>query len=107
MNEAEARIRLEMMTAHDVDPALAAPEIDALVSMAKRADSEGRAPSDVDWVPTWDLNSSAAKGWELKAGKASARFAFTTDGQTFQRQQVLAHCNRMAATYRRRVAVGI
>lgn len=54
------------------------------------------------WTPTWDLNTAAAEGWELKAGKAAARFDFGTDGQTFQRSQVIAHCHRMAATYRRR-----
>jgi len=56
-----------------------------------------------EWKPTWDLNAAAAKGWELKAGKAAGRFDFGTDGQTFQRSQVVAHCNRMAGIYRRKV----
>lgn len=57
-----------------------------------------------EWAPTWDLDAAAAMGWELKAGKAAGRFDFTTDGQTFRRGQIIDHCQKMAATYRRRVS---
>jgi hypothetical protein len=56
-----------------------------------------------EWKPTWDLNAAAARGWELKAGKAAGRFDFGTDGQTFQRSQIIAQCNRMAGIYRRKI----
>src|SRR5688500_13247756 len=51
------------------------------------------------WAPTWDLNDAVARGWELKAGKAAEDFEFTTDGQTFRRQQLIDHCERMAAIH--------
>lgn len=54
------------------------------------------------WAPTWDLEAAAAKGWELKAGKAAEDFPFTTDAQTFERHKVMDHCERMAQNYRRR-----
>lgn len=55
-----------------------------------------------DWAPTWDLEASAAEGWRWKAGKAASRFGFTTDGQQFAREQVIANCFEMAARYARR-----
>lgn len=59
------------------------------------------------WSPTYDLNAAAAEGWRLKAGRVAGRFDFTTDGQTFQRGQLLAHCRDMERTYRRRIALGV
>lgn len=55
------------------------------------------------WQGTYDLNAAAAEGWRWKAGKCAGRFGFTTDGQSFQRQQVHAHCLEQAAVYQRRV----
>ena len=55
------------------------------------------------WTPTFDLNAAAAAGWALKAGKAAGRFSFTTDGQTFQRGQVISACHKMERMYRRRI----
>lgn len=55
------------------------------------------------WAPTWDLDAAAARGWETKAGLAAEDFEFTTDAQTFRRQQVIDHCERKAAQHRRRV----
>ena len=55
------------------------------------------------WTPTYDLAAAAARGWELKAGKAATMYDFTTDGQTFRRAQVIAHCRRMVRDYRRQV----
>jgi hypothetical protein len=57
------------------------------------------------WSPTWDLNAAAAKGWQIKAGKVASRFDFTTDGQSFQRAQMLDHCRSMERSYRRKIAV--
>lgn len=56
------------------------------------------------WTPTWDLNSAAALGWEAKAALAAGRYDFTTDGQTFRRGQIIAHCQTMAQTFRRKTA---
>lgn len=103
MTEAEARARLEAMVAASSEPTLSDAEVDDLVDLAKRADSEGRAPSDVAWVPTWDLNSAASEGWQRKAGKVVANFRFSSDGQSFDRHQVFEMCERRAADYAMRV----
>lgn len=58
------------------------------------------------WTPTYDLNAAAAAGWRIKAGRLAGRYDFQTDGQTFRRAQLLAHCRLMERMFRRRIAVG-
>lgn len=99
MTEQEARDRLERMVAHDDEPPLSTDEIDDLLALARRADSLGAAPSDDGWSPTYDLNYAAAEGWRWKAGKVAGRYSAQVDGATFQRQQLFAHCLRMAEQY--------
>lgn len=60
-----------------------------------------------EWHPTYDLNTAAAECWAVKAGRAAAKFSFTTDGQSFQRQQIAARCLEMAAYYRRRRGLAV
>lgn len=59
------------------------------------------------WTPTWDLNAAAALGWQIKAGKASSRFNFASDGQNFQRAQTFDHCRQMERSFRRKVSSGV
>jgi hypothetical protein len=59
------------------------------------------------WAPTWDLAAGAVEGWEQKAALASGRFEFTTDGQTFRGQQVVAHCQAQADRYRRKMGAAV
>lgn len=103
MTEAQARLRLESMVAHDVEPALAFGDIEDLLQLAKREDSEGRAPDDDDWEPTFDLVAAAAEGWRRKAGRVVPRFGVSVDGDTLQRQQIYAHCIAQADLYARQV----
>lgn len=104
MDEPTARDHLAAMVAAESEPALDDDELDMLVDLARRADSDGRAPDDDDWSPTWDLNAAAAEGWRRKAAKVAGEFGFAADGQTFQRHQAHAMCLAMEERYRRRVA---
>lgn len=101
LSPTQARTRLERMLAGE--PVLSTVEIDDLLEDAKRADSGGRIPTDPAWVPTWDLEYSAAKGWEWKANKVSGDFRASFDGQSFDLQQVYDHCMKQAAHYRAQV----
>lgn len=101
MTEAEARARLERLTAPTMDPVLSAQDITDLLAQAKRPDREGLLPSDASWVPTWDVDAAACAAWEVKAGRAAAGFRFAADGQSFSVEQVHAQCLKMAALYRR------
>lgn len=107
MTPQEAGNRLKLLTQWDSPPGLTQDEIDALVVMAQRADADGNAPSSDDWAPTYALRAAAAEGWRMKAGKASSQFAFSEDGQSFQPQQVIEHCLKMAAHYSRGMAHSI
>jgi len=104
MDEATATARLQSMTAHDVDPTLSEAEITALLKQFARPDAFGALPSDVDYVPTWDLNGAAAQGWLNKSAKCSNRFAFSSDVNSFDRNQVFDHCMKMHERYARRAA---
>ena len=103
MTEADAQVRLGYMTAASSEPTLDSSEIAELVAMSRVIDANGLAPSDAGWIPTFDLNRGAAEGWRWKAAKVVANFAFTSDGQTFNRQQVVEACERMAEQYRRKI----
>ena len=56
----------------------------------------------LQWEPTYDLHAAARMGWRLKAGKVANAYSFQTDGQTFQRQQMIQHCLAMAEQHRPR-----
>lgn len=99
MDTATARLRLERMVAWDQAPALTSIEVDDLLNLGKRADQDGREPTDVDWEPTWALGPAAAEGWRWKAARVAGHFGFSADGSTLQKEQVLAHCLRMAEVF--------
>lgn len=107
MTEAEARAQIEMLVEASVDPFLDPAEIDHLIARARRADADSNPPTSVDWAPTWDINAAAAEGWRMKAAKAAGRFDFTTDGQTFQRSQLVAHCTQQNRIFLRRMAMRV
>lgn len=107
LSEAEARARLEAETQASSEPTLLAADIDALLEYAKRADTEGLAPSDTGWTETWDLSAAAAEGWRRKAGKVAGRFNVTADGAVLSRAQIFAHCLMMAEQYGKKSAGSI
>ncbi len=82
-------------------------EIDDLLQDARRADADGRAPVDADWVGTYDLNSAAVQGWEMKAGKTAHQYYWSASGQQFNPQQYHEHCLTMAEQYRRKIIVSV
>ena len=101
MTEAEARVQLERMTAHDTPPALTETEVVDLVEQARVHDPAGLNPDDEGWTPTYNLQRAAKTGWEWKAARASGNFAFAADGERFDRDQVYEHCMAMARHYSR------
>lgn len=59
------------------------------------------------WNPSYDIHAAAAELWRWKAAKASSKFSFSTDGQSFQRREIIANCLEMAAQYAKRSAGSI
>lgn len=103
MNEAAALVRLKAMTAATTEPTLSDGELETLLDMARLADSEGNAPADAEWTPTFDLNRAAAEGWRWKAAALATEFDFEADGAVFNRQQQIDNCLKMAAQYGRKI----
>lgn len=62
--------------------------------------------SPAAWSPTYDLAAAAAEGWRMKAGLVSDRIRFADDGDSYDRDQVFAHCVRMAELYEQKAASG-
>lgn len=102
MDEATAYDRLSAMVAKDSVPTLDDIQVSELLLMARRPDSDGLLPSDENWTGTYDLNAAASEGWRWKAAKVAGNFGFSSDGQTFNREQVHRACLAMAASYGKR-----
>lgn len=107
MDAAQAETRLRAMTAADSDPVLTEDELDQLVLLARRADTDGLSISDADWTETYDLNAAAAEGWRWKAGKAASDVTFRSDGQGFDLSDLIKHCRAMAKDYTSRRAYSV
>lgn len=106
MNAAEARAFIEARLLPDVDPTLSNDEVAALLPLAATVDADGRTPDHPDWVPTYDTVGcyrAIAEGFTIKHGKASNRFDFTTDGQTFRRSQMLDHLEHQRRLWARKI----
>ncbi len=91
------------MTAWDSAPALADAEIDELLLQSSVADSTGLAPSATGWIPTYDLNSAAAAGWLIKAGRASELVEVDPPGSGIFTSKVFDNCRAMARIYAAKV----
>jgi len=100
MEAVSALARLRSMTASSTDPVLTEEELDLLLEGCRLEDSEGVAPGGTDWIGTYDLSRAAAEGWRWKAGKAASRYQFASEGVgSFNRNQVVEACERMAKMY--------
>ncbi len=90
--------KLKKMTAWDIAPALADGEIDELLIQSSMADASGLAPLHEQWDPTYDLNTAAAAGWLIKAGRAS-ELAEVDPGSGQFTSKVFDNCRAMARIY--------
>lgn len=100
--------RLRKMVAEDDSATYSDEELAAYIERYPRTDAGGYEPFldatvypaqqvvNPDWTETYDLAAAAADVWSEKAGAAASRFNFTTDGQTFNVQQIHENCLRMA-----------
>jgi hypothetical protein len=102
MNLTEAQRFIELHLQPAVDPTLTDDEVDQIVTMARAVDEAGLTPSDDDWTATYSVagcHYAIAEGYQVKYAKAVGRFSFTTDGQTFTRNQTLDHLEHQRAKH--------
>lgn len=95
------------MTAWTTDPALTDTEIDELLGQSSVADPDGNGPTHEDWTPTYDLNSAAAAGWMIKAGRASELVEVDPPGSGIMTSKVFDNCRTMARIYRAKTHVSL
>lgn len=95
--------RLKKLTAWTTAPELTDGEIDELLAQGSIADAEGNAPSSEGWTPTYDLNSAAAAGWYIKAGRA-ANTTETEPDSVSVTSRIFENCLRMANAFEARRA---
>jgi len=101
-------LRLRLQPDHD--PKLQPDDVDQLLDMARGVDAEGRGPLEDEWDGAYGIRglyAALAEGWSIKAGLAADRFDFMTDGQRFQRSQVIDHCEAQADRWRRKLAASL
>lgn len=98
--------KLKKLIAWDVEPELTDDEVDELLASSSTADAEGNGPSSEDWSPTYDLNSAAASGWLIKAGRAASTTETEPDSVNAT-ARVFANCLRMAQIYSRKRAASV
>lgn len=104
MEREAALALLTDMVAATSRPVLSPETVSAILDQNRTVDDEGRLATDMGWDGTWDLNSAAAAGWRLKAGKVAGDFNFSADGASYSKADVLAHCLAMADQYGARTA---
>ena len=87
------------MAAWDAEPTLSEDDLDAVLGQAAKADSDGLAPDDEDWVPTYDLNAAAAAAWLVKAARASPLTELDPPESGIVTSKVFDNCRAMARIY--------
>lgn len=94
MNLTEALDFVTLRLAPTAEPVITDAEVMSLLAMAACEDVDGLTPDEDDWVPTYSTVGCyrvLVEGWTVKHGRASVRFDFSTDGQTFRRSQIIDH----------------
>lgn len=70
-------------------------------------DASGKEPTDQGWDTTsLDLHAAAADVWEEKAAAQADQFGFSSDGSTYNRQQVYDQYRKQARYHNARRAAG-
>lgn len=99
----EAREQLAQMIDQAATPALTVADLDLCLTGAQLADTEGRAPTDPDWTPTFDYSAAAADSCDLRAARLATTeqlSSVTSEGTTLQATP--ADWSKLAAWWRLR-----
>lgn len=91
-SEEELRAWLGATAAVDVAPALTPGQVQDAIDQSRVVDSDGRAPVDPGWVPTWNGYYVAALLMDMKAAQAvvtkTARVeSFSSEGSSVTRSE--------------------
>jgi hypothetical protein len=104
MTAEEAQARLSRMVDANTAPVIDADELAELLELSAVADSDGLAPSDANWTPTYELARGAKEGWTRKAGRVAGLVDYSDAGFSVHRSQQRDACLEMAKAYGRKIA---
>lgn len=89
--------QLKLITAWNIEPTLTDDDLDGLLSRSAVEDTDGFAPANEAWTPTYDLNAAAAQAWLIKAARAAATVDEPTAGVVTSK--IFDNCRAMARIY--------
>jgi hypothetical protein len=92
------------MTAWDREPTLSTDELEELLEQFRTTDTNGLAPGEDGWEPTYNFRAAAAEGWRWKAGRAAELQSTDLDGDRMSANQIFDHCQEMIKIYSRGTA---
>jgi hypothetical protein len=67
-------------------------------------DANGKAPTDSEWTPTYDLNLATAEIWEMKAAVLAQDYDFSEGSTSYTRSQAYEQMMKQANRFRARRA---
>src|SRR2546423_108460 len=91
--------KLKLITAPTDKPELSDDDLDECLDAGALQDAVGHAPSHVDWTPTYDLNTAAAKAWLIKASRAAAEIDVEGTDPPVATSRLFDNCRAMARIY--------
>lgn len=106
MDHTEALSFVRLRLQPDVEPTLDTAEVESLLELAATCDANGVQPGGDGWVPTYSVVGcyrAIAEGYLVKHGRVAHYYDFTTDGQTFRRDQMLDHIEHQRRKWARKV----
>lgn len=106
-SEAEARLELSRRIAANVAPVISDATLDDLIRGCRRPDLMGRSPSDVMWIPTFDIAYAEVRGWDLKLALLSSGYDFSADGSKFSLSQAFDQAKTMRAMAAKRCTYAV
>lgn len=101
------REQLASMIDQAATPALSITDLDTCLQGAALADSDGRAPVDPDWKPTFDFAAAAADTCDLRAAKLAATESLSSvTSESTTLQALPADWSKLADWWRLRSRAG-
>lgn len=95
---------LRVMIAEPTTATYSDADLAEIIARYPLIDSYEQEPDDLTWIPTYDLNATAANVWGKKAAAFAGLYDFTADGGTFHRSQAAKEMRAQARYYSARRA---
>lgn len=103
---ADAVTAIKLYVEVDGTPALTDDELETVLVASRVRDGNGVIVTDAAYELTIEFALAISKAWAVKAVRSASFYAFSTDGQSFSKDQVYDHCREQQAFWRAKVVGG-